>query len=362
MKKRGIMKKYSISNNQKSFFTTACAVKLTSECTVASVIYGTLVINDVSADRTAILIILYNMLASFIALAAGVLAENTRNKGTGIKLGVMLLCSGFIIPVSFSINLKIILLGVGMAFVNGFAGCDILGNSHPKNMFGIGTFSACGLLGLALGRYASVVGYITVCIAMVCAALYDSPQVMSTEYKVENKEKKVKIYNAVFAVLFLSCITALSVFAGNINNGMIISRKSFAVLFTVMALGRFAGDFISRFVGKNVVILFSVTSGFAFYYFSTNSDKALILCICAFNVCVSPLAHILYEKIRNHPGICIGAVCSAGYAGKMIFNYYSASNVMSLIKCIAIVSIVTVLICVADLIIKLIFTHKNETH
>ena len=356
---QGIMKKYSVSN-KKAFFTTACAVKLTAECTVASTIYGTLVINDVSANRTAMLVILYNVLSSFLALVAGILAENTKNKGIGIKLGTMLLASGFLIPVSFSINLKIILLGIGMAFINGFAGCDILEKTGSENLFGIGTFSACGLIGLAIGRYASVVGYFTVCVAMVCAALYDSPDLKLPESYADHKEKKQVISNIVFAVLFFLCIIFLSVFSGNIKTNLVNTRKGLAIVFVAMALGRAAGDFISRLCGKDMAAALSVTVGFLLYRFSPDSDKMALLCIAAFNACFSPLVRVILEKNQKHPGICIGIACSAGYAGKMIFNYVGFSG-QTLTGWTAVVCVVTVFVCVSDQIAKLFLKHRNET-
>ncbi len=308
----------------------------------------------VSHDRTAMLIITYNIIAVGMMGIFALFADKVESKHTGVRLSVFLTVLGYFLPVKFGIDIKVVLLALGSSLFHAFASSSLLSRSEGKSR-GIALFLAGQALGFSFSTFAGFAGHFFAPILMILAIAPD-------RYRAENGEKKAdtasvgKGYLPLASLLLLMFAYALlsyefSSFVFNWNTWY----KTQAVLLAAVALGRAAGGFLSDIIGKVMTVTASAAGGTLLIFFCQSNKNLSLIGLFLLAMSLSPTVTSASNIMQNHPAFAFSLMSASAYLGQTMSLLIGFKRISMLFICASVIAVI------AATELPLILKYNNES-
>ncbi len=313
------MKAYQPRASASSTVTRYALMHLAEACAAASILFGK-IDRHVTDDRLLMLVILFNTLAIGARGLVALVADRVTYKHTGVRLGVLLFALGFLWPVEFGIDAKVILTALGSAVFHGFSTSSVLERSAFRAA-DIGFLAAGAALGTGLGCYGAFYGYPGLALLMILACPSDRGETLPQAALMRHKKAPKTPLTPLMLPLLLLCVTALSYLVSTCDPAVGSGRKALLLLTVATALGRALGGVIADGLGGPVTLAASLGGGTALLLFCADSRALSLTGMALLALSAAPMITLVFRYLPCHPGFAASLAAGAGYLGTVIAKY-----------------------------------------
>ena len=319
------------SNASVSIRYALMSICLSSVC--HSVIFSCL--NDyISYDRRSMLIVLFNVISVGMMSLLSVFADKVKIKHTGVRLSVLLTVLGFCMPVTFGIDLKVTLLGLGSAIFYSFAASSILSRSKGKSR-NIGLLIGGQALGIAFASYTGFAGHVAAPLLMILAIPRDEYQ---NEEQDEEAAEKPSFSLLPFLFLCFSYILLSYEFSSFTFSWNVGFKTQFQLLL-LTGLGQCAGGFACDLIGRMATVTAAASSGTLLIYFCSDTKWLSLLGLFLLSMSLTPIVTSVTRMMPKHPGFSFAIMSAMAYFGEIITHLIDFQRVTMLFICALIISV-----------------------
>lgn len=314
--------------------------------------------DTVSADRISMLLITFNVISVGFGVIASVVADKLSDKHTGVRLAVLLALTGYMLPVKFGIDIKVVLMGLGSAIFYAFASSSIYAKVKDKGQ-GVGLLIGGSIAGIAFASFAGFIGHLFAPLLMICASPADRCESRPVEEKPSEKPK-----NSYIALPFLMLAYTLLFFLfSSFNFDWNTFFKTNVKMLLVIAAGRAAGGFLSGLIDRATVIFASVCIGGLILFTSSESRMMSFIGLFVLSAALAPLLLSAKDKLPSAPALSYALMGVAAYFGQvMSFTVeYKPSMILMCCAAVIIIAIWTDDFKLVGSIMKKVKTAKDDT-
>ncbi len=285
-------------------------MSLMADLSCVSMILGVISLHS-SYDKQTLLIVLYNILSVCLRPFISVVADKASDKHSGVRIGVMLIAMGFILPPDFGVTLKTVLLGVGNAAFYSFASSSVLSRSGGR-AYGIGMLCSGSVLGVALAQYAQAYGFFAICLLLMGAASSDKTEACPTYFEVKKRPKADPYLIPIFTALILASSFALKLMTESVSYEWNNGRKTLLLIALAAFVGRFAGGYIYDKLSY-ILTAVSLGGGVVLLYFFRDSRLSALAGILLINMALPIIFDSLHRFMPAHGGFCYSLITCTSY-------------------------------------------------
>jgi len=289
-------------------------------CGVCSATFSVFVFGgkDISAENVTSLISLYIWISFAVNIFAGIIMKYVNDRHTLVRLSVFLVASGLLYPVSFGLNVKVILCSIGSSLFNVAAGSTVVLRSKFKAL-PIGIFFSSGIVGLSVGNGAPIFGYLMLLLMLFIASAPDNgvefEHLICADSDLKFVNKKlifVLIPTLLLSIAFRTFVVGFVDFSW--NNWYKID----ILLSVVTAIGIFVGGALYDKLGGIVLACLSIPMGI---FLSVNYRNLMWLSLFdefLLGMTVSVAILFIYRLLPKRPGTVVSAFMCSVYLGNLI--------------------------------------------
>lgn len=241
----------------------------------------------------------------------GILADLTENCHRVSQCGVLLQLCGILfpykwradfLPLSVTVPIKVVLLGIGFGLFHTFAATTILRRDSGR-YFDIGVFLSPASIGIALVLLKPILGYYLIPLLLFAAAMPDRCKA----YGLSLPRKKEKKYPPLALLGVLGLLAAFALQTLSLPRLDSVSPKQTLIFLAVAlapALGKTVGSFFSDHLGAWCVALAFPIGGLLLFKggSSTNLIAGIILCSSSLPI----LIRLVADFLPSAPGFAYG--------------------------------------------------------
>lgn len=245
----------------------------------------------------------------------GLLSDFCERPHRLVQTGVMLVGVGYLFPIHFAseyitvetaLDIRMVLLGLGLSFFRACAGGSVLRRDEGKAL-PIGTFLSTSALGIALAVFLPKLGYVLLPVLLFAASAPDRCEKWALSLPVREK-KTSPVLSAVIAAALLGGIFLLS-FTEVRGTALFPDGKKTAVLLALVILaGRIASGLCRDLLGF-VPGMIALPAGF-YLLFRTSAAPAHLAGLFLLNLAIPLLYFAVSRLLPRFEGFGFG-LCSA---------------------------------------------------
>ncbi len=306
------MKAFKTELSNSSMITRYAFMSMMADATSAAMLLGSISLHS-SDDKLTLLIILFNIISVGGRVLFSALADNVKNKHTGIRMAVMILIMGFFFPTDISIKTKVLLMAIGSSAFHAFASSSILSRSKFKAT-GIGLFTAGSVIGIGIAKYAAFFGYFTAAFLMMAATPSDKGEGIEEAYLSREKKAPKTLLAPIFVFFLLLSAAAFTFLNASLSFDWYHGRKVVFLTAVAAGVGRAVGGFI---YDKASVFLTtaSLGGGALLLLFCSDSKMLSLAAILFINMFVPTLISLIFRFMPKFPAFSYSIVTCFSYLG-----------------------------------------------
>ena len=315
------MKEYKIKGSASTMVTRYAFSNMMADAACFAIMLGTVPLH-VSADKFAVLLILYNILSIAPRALISLYADAVKNRHTGVLLGVMLIFLGFMWPFEFAVTPKVVLLGIGNAVYRSFSGSSVLAHSGFRAS-DVGSYIAGGVIGAAFARYVQFYCLLALPLLVFAAGPSDKAENLPEAHESRLPKSPKTALAPLFAVLLLLCCSVGSYLNYGISYPWNKGRKVMVMVAFAAALGMLVGGYLfDRLSGY--MLAASLVGGTALLIFCPASRNICLLGIMLVNMAIPAVLALLFRFMPRHPGFSVSLAACFGYLGYAATHLFPA--------------------------------------
>lgn len=287
------------------------------DCACASMILGHLHLYA-GEGKVAVLTILYNLISVCSRGIFAVFADRVQGKHNGVRIGVMIAVTGFILPVRFGLTCKVVLCAVGSAVFHAFCSSSVLSRSSFR-AYDIGLYTAGTALGLGIALFGQFWGFITVSFAMMIATASDRASGVAESYEtapqkaVTSPKMKYVFIPLIFLVLIIAGISG-----ANTSMSVIDDKKSILIVYLLMAIGRIVGGILADKFDQTFTLTLSLGAGSVLLVFGSATKLNAFIGIFIINLSIPIIFSLIYRLMPKWAGLSYSLVTGMYYLGMSV--------------------------------------------
>lgn len=291
------------------------ALHLLTDGVCASVMLGS-VLMHADAEKIAGLFLLYNLIAFCGQALTGALCDRLGSLHAAVRLSALLTACGFLFPATLSVTAKVILCGAGNALFHTSAGTAVI-RRYGDRAYPLGLFVAPGALGIAVGYYMPVAGYILIPLMLLFAAAPDLGNGLLT-VKCSEKSISENLYAAAAPVtLAVLAAVASRSFVGSLAPSYPVHGVKTALIaaFAVCA-GKMLGGILYDKAG--IIVCAAAIPAAAALSMLLKGPFAALAAALLINLTMPVTLVQLCRLMPNSPGFAFGVAAAMLYPGILL--------------------------------------------
>ncbi len=306
------MKAFVTEKTNSQTATRYAVMSLLASCSTAAMLLGS-ISRHISEGKLSVLIIIFNILSIALQPIIACYADSVKNKHTGVRLSVLILALGFLIPAKISVTAKVILMGIGSAGFNAFSASSILQRAK-RPASDIGYFLAGSVLGVALGRYQQFYGYLAVALLMIIACPADKGEKMVLSEEKKACPAKMKLFTPIFGILLILSAFGASVISSSVPLDGFYGKKMMVVTAAAIAFGYALGGIISERLTA-ISNAATLVAGTVILFTFQDSQKLFLIALALIATALPMLTAQLSRLMPRYSGFAYSLLSVSVYLG-----------------------------------------------